>query len=182
MAAPRRVAFVQCAGSRDQQHLPYCSSICCLASLKQANYVRTANPDAKVYIFYIDIRTPGKFEAFCSRTREDENIEFIKGKVARIDPGDEGRVIVEAEDILHGGKVRVEVDLVVLATGMESNLKADGLDGAVVQLDEDGFASAQLQRPGIFAAGDVRIRYRQTVSEARPLNILSRFGELRRDA
>jgi quinone-modifying oxidoreductase subunit QmoA len=147
------VAFVQCAGSRDQEHLPYCSSVCCLASLKQANYVRTANPDAKVCIFYIDIRTPGKFEAFYSRTREDENIEFIKGKVARIDPGDEGRVIVEAEDILHGGKVRVEVDLVVLATGMESNLKADGLDGAVVQLDEDGFASAQLQRPGIFAAG-----------------------------
>jgi len=147
------VVFVQCAGSRDQDHLPYCSSICCLASLKQANYVRTANPDARVYIFYIDIRTPGKFEAFYSRIREDKNIEFIKGKVAQVEPGQDGRVIVEAEDILHGGKVRVEVDLVVLATGMESNLKTDGFNGEIVHLDEDGFASAHLQQPGIFAAG-----------------------------
>jgi quinone-modifying oxidoreductase subunit QmoA len=147
------VVFVQCAGSRDQEHLPYCSSICCLASLKQANYVRTANPDARVTIFYIDIRTPGKFEGFYSRTKEDKNIEFIKGKVARVEPGQDGRVIVEAEDILHGGKVRMEVDLVVLATGMESNLKTDGLNGEIVHLDEDGFASAHLQQPGIFAAG-----------------------------
>ncbi|MDH3512823.1 MAG: CoB--CoM heterodisulfide reductase iron-sulfur subunit A family protein [Gammaproteobacteria bacterium] len=147
------VVFVQCAGSRDQEHLPYCSSVCCLASLKQANYVRTANPDARVYIFYIDIRTPGKFEAFYSRTRKDSNIEFIKGKVARVEAGEDGRVIVEAEDILHGGKVRVEVDLVVLATGMESNLKTNGLNGDIVHLDEDGFASAHLQQPGIFAAG-----------------------------
>lgn len=147
------VVFVQCAGSRDQEHLPYCSSICCLASLKQANYIRTANPDSKVYIFYIDIRTPGKFEGFYSRTKEDENIEFIKGKVARVEPGQDGRVIVEAEDVLQGGKVRVEVDLVVLATGMESNLKMDGFSGEIVQLDEDGFASAHLQQPGIFAAG-----------------------------
>ena len=147
------VAFVQCAGSRDQEHLSYCSSICCLASLKQANYVRTANPDASVYIFYIDIRTPGKFEGFYSRTREDTNIEFIKGKVARVEPGKDGRVIVEAEDILHAAKIRMEVDLVVLATGMESNLKTDRLNGEIVHLDEDGFASAQLQQPGIFAAG-----------------------------
>jgi quinone-modifying oxidoreductase subunit QmoA len=147
------VVFVQCAGSRDQEHLPYCSSICCLASLKQANYVRTANPDARVYIFYIDIRTPGKFEGFYSLTKEDKNIEFIKGKVARVEPGQDGGVIVEAEDILLGGKVRVEADLVVLATGMESNLKTDGFNGEIVHLDEDGFASAHLQQPGIFAAG-----------------------------
>ena len=147
------VVFVQCAGSRDQEHLPYCSSVCCLASLKQANYVRTANPDSKVYIFYIDIRTPGKFEGFYSRTKEDKKIEFIKGKVARLAPGQDSRVIVEAEDILQGGKVRVEVDLVVLATGMESNLKMDGFDRQLVPLDEDGFAAAQLQQPGIFAAG-----------------------------
>jgi quinone-modifying oxidoreductase subunit QmoA len=147
------VVFVQCAGSRDQEHLPYCSSVCCLASLKQANYVRTANPDSKVYIFYIDIRTPGKFEGFYSRTKEDKNIEFIKGKVARVEPGQDGRVIVEAEDILQGGKVRVEVDLVVLATGMESNLKMDGFNRQIVPLNEDGFAAEQLQQPGIFAAG-----------------------------
>ena len=147
------VAFVQCAGSRDQEHLPYCSSICCLASLKQATYVRTANPDAKVYVFYIDIRTPGKYEAFYSKTKEDPNIVFIKGKVAKVEGGQDGRLCVEAEDILHGGKTRVEVDLVVLATGMEPNLKLDGLAGAAVRIDADGFAPDHLQRPGIFAAG-----------------------------
>jgi hypothetical protein len=56
--APESVAFVQCAGSRDENHLPYCSYICCMASLKQATYVRKQYPDAKIYIFYIDIRAP----------------------------------------------------------------------------------------------------------------------------
>ena len=147
------VAFVQCAGSRDQEHLPYCSSICCLASLKQAHYVRTANPDAKVYIFYIDIRTPGKFEGFYAKTQQDPNIHFIKGKVAKVTDGEGGTVRVEAEDILHGGKIEVDVDMVVLATGMEPNMKTDGLTGEIVQLDGDGFIGQQLQKPGIFAAG-----------------------------
>jgi quinone-modifying oxidoreductase subunit QmoA len=61
----KKVAFVQCAGSRDENHLPYCSSICCLASVKQANYVRDLYPeDSEVYIFYIDLRAPGKYETF----------------------------------------------------------------------------------------------------------------------
>ncbi len=149
----KTVAFVQCAGSRDEEHLPYCSSICCLASLKQARYVRAAHPDSKVYVFYIDLRTPGKFEAFYSKTREDENITFIKGKVAKVVPGEGGKVRVEAEDMLHGGKIRVDVDLVVLATGMESNLKDVELPGDLITLDPDGFLEPQLQKAGIFAAG-----------------------------
>lgn len=147
------VAFVQCAGSRDQEHLPYCSSVCCLASLKHASYVRAANPAAKAYVFYIDIRTPGKYEGFHSRVKADPGIEFVKGKVAKVERGADGRLAVEAEDILHGGKIRVEVDLVVLATGMESNLKLEGFAGESIRLDPDGFASAHLQKPGIFAVG-----------------------------
>ena len=58
--APKSVAFVQCAGSRDQNHLPYCSAVCCLASLKQTTYVRKLYPEAKITIFYIDVRTPGQ--------------------------------------------------------------------------------------------------------------------------
>lgn len=147
------VAFVQCAGSRDDEHLPYCSSICCLASLKQARYVRAAHPGAQVTIFYIDIRTPGKYETFFAETRADPGIALVKGKVAKVTPGDGGLVRVEAEDILRGGKIRMDVDLVVLATGMQPNLAADGLAGQVIPLDENGFAAPQLQRPGIFAAG-----------------------------
>jgi quinone-modifying oxidoreductase, subunit QmoA len=147
------VAFVQCAGSRDQEHLPYCSSICCLASLKHAHYVRTANPASRVYVFYIDIRTPGKYEGFYSRIKADPAIEFVKGKVAKVERSPDGNMIVEAEDILRGGKIRVEVDLVVLATGMEPNSKLEGMAGDAVRLDEDGFACAQLQQPGIFPVG-----------------------------
>ncbi|MGD8836092.1 MAG: FAD-dependent oxidoreductase, partial [Desulfobacteraceae bacterium] len=63
--APESVAFVQCAGSRDENHLPYCSYICCMASLKQATYVRERYPEAKIYIFYIDLRAPGqRYEKF----------------------------------------------------------------------------------------------------------------------
>jgi len=58
------IAFVQCAGSRDENYLPFCSSVCCLASLKHATYVREQYPEAKIYIFYIDIRALGKYEDF----------------------------------------------------------------------------------------------------------------------
>ena len=87
------VAFVQCAGSRDRNHLPYCSSICCLASLKQATYLRDYNPEAQAHIFYIDLRAYGRFEFFFDRVRKDEKILLTKGKIVNIteDPGDERR-------------------------------------------------------------------------------------------
>jgi quinone-modifying oxidoreductase subunit QmoA len=146
------VAFVQCAGSRDENHLPYCSSICCLASLKQATYVRLANPDSKVYIFYIDIRSPGRYEDFATEVQKDENITLVKGKVAKITSGQNGNVILEAEDILNGGKINLEVDMAVLATGMESSLKGESLPD-IVQLDENGFITPNLQKSGIISAG-----------------------------
>ncbi|MBU3916703.1 CoB--CoM heterodisulfide reductase iron-sulfur subunit A family protein [bacterium] len=149
------IAFVQCAGSRDENHLPYCSAICCLASLKQAKYVREANPDAKVYIFYIDIRTPGKYEDFAASIQSDKNIVMIKGKVAKVTAGKGQCVVVEAEDILHGGKVNLEVDMVVLATGMESSLKGERLPEAV-QVDENGFVAPNLQKNGVIAAGTAK--------------------------
>lgn len=150
------VAFVQCAGSRDENHLAHCSSVCCLASLKQAKYVREANPDAKVTIFYIDIRTPGRYEDFAAKIQEDENITLIKGKVAKIEEGSDGKVVVEAEDILKGGKVHLEVDLAVLATGMESSLTGEKLPD-FVNLDENGFVAPHLQKPGIYSAGVAKI-------------------------
>ncbi len=147
------MALVQCAGSRDENHLPYCSSICCLASLKHARYLRAANPESRVFFFYIDIRTPGKYEAFYSQTREDEAITFVKGKVAKVGAGEGGKVRVEAEDVLQGGKMRVDVDLVVLATGMQPNLDAAAVAGLPIRLDAEGFAVPQLQQPGIHSAG-----------------------------
>ena len=115
---PESVAFVLCAGSRDQDHLPYCSSICCMESLKQAKYVREQNKDAKVFIIYKDMRTPGLYEAFYQAVQEDEGIFFTKGEVTAVSGNGTGPVAVDVKDTLLGEDIKIEADLVVLATGM----------------------------------------------------------------
>jgi quinone-modifying oxidoreductase, subunit QmoA len=152
--APESIAFVQCAGSRDENHLPYCSYICCMASLKQATYIRERYPEAKIYIFYIDLRAPGqRYEKFYNRIKADENVFFIKGKVAEVseDP-DTRQVTVVAEDAVSGKKVRQTVDMVVLATGMQptaANVKLP----ADLAMTEDGFFINDFEKGGMFAAG-----------------------------
>ncbi len=133
------IVFVQCAGSRDENHLPYCSSICCLASLKQARYVREQYPDADIHIFYIDIRTHGIFEEFYQQTKKDKKIYFHRGKVAKVfqEHGSK-KLTVEAEDSLTGELNQMTTDMVVLATGMKPvNDKIPGIDKSVI--DENGF-------------------------------------------
>tara|TARA_B100000315_G_scaffold69494_1_gene63269 strand:+ start:4425 stop:5684 length:1260 start_codon:yes stop_codon:yes gene_type:complete len=152
----KNVVFVQCAGSRDENHLPYCSSVCCLASLKQATYVREAYPDSKVTIYYIDIRTPGKYEAFYQKVAADENVTMVKGKVAKVEEDIEtGDVIVIAEDILGGGKKEQRADMVVLATGMHPTSGEEKMNG-VLKLDESGFMDQHFLADGIFSAGVAR--------------------------
>ena len=148
--------FIQCAGSRDQNHLGYCSGICCLASLKEATYLRERNPNARAHIFYIDLRTPGAYEFFQKKVLSDEHITIMKGKVAKVteDPGTR-RLVVEAEDILSAGKTRLAVDLVVLASGMVPSL-ARGAPAGPLALDGDHFVLAAQTGEGIFAAGCAR--------------------------
>ncbi|HBK81365.1 MAG TPA: heterodisulfide reductase subunit A [Nitrospinae bacterium] len=150
------VAFIQCAGQRDETHLGYCSGICCLASLKQATYVRERNPESRSYIFYIDLRTPGTYKFFSKKILSDPNISTLKGKVARIieDPATK-ELIVEAEDILLAEILRVKVDLVVLATGMVSSAE-EKKTAADLQYDKDHFLLTEQPAPGIFAAGCAR--------------------------
>ncbi|MDH5510651.1 MAG: CoB--CoM heterodisulfide reductase iron-sulfur subunit A family protein [Nitrospinota bacterium] len=140
---PKTVAMVQCAGSRDENHLPYCSSICCLVSIKHANYVREQYPDSEVYVFYIDLRAPGKYESFYRKAIDDPKIHFIKGKVARIEEDERGRAVVTAEDIIGGGKKRVACDLVVLATGMEPESKSTV--PLLAKINSDGFIMEEMQ-------------------------------------
>jgi|Deesub1362A_J573_1020465.scaffolds.fasta_scaffold00049_72 heterodisulfide reductase subunit A-like polyferredoxin len=150
---PKSVAFVQCAGSRDENHLPYCSAICCLASMKQATYIREQYPDTKVYIFYIDIRANGRYEDFYTMVQADENVEFIKGKVAKIEENPENQnLVVIAENTLTGEKTKTEVEMVVLATGMQPELSEVKIPLKDLKLDNYGFASF-LDIPGIYAAG-----------------------------
>ena len=126
----RNIAFVQCAGSRDENHLPYCSAICCMASLKQSTYIREKNPESKATIFYIDLRAPGKYEDFLRRVDSDENITRIKGKVAKVEEDTaSGDVIVTAEDVAGGKKVHERFDMVVLAAGMEPQTRSQRFAG-----------------------------------------------------
>ncbi len=152
--APESVAFVQCAGSRDENHLPYCSYICCMASLKQATYIRERYPDAKIYIFYIDLRAPGqRYEKFYKKIKEDENVFFIKGKVAEVseDPASKNITVV-AENAVTGEKVRQTVDMVVLATGMQPTAAIAKLP-ADLNYNEDGFIINDFEKGGMFGAG-----------------------------
>ncbi|MFP3998788.1 MAG: CoB--CoM heterodisulfide reductase iron-sulfur subunit A family protein [Desulfobacterales bacterium] len=151
---PESVAFVQCAGSRDENHLPYCSYICCMASLKHATYIREQYPSAKVYIFYIDLRAPGyRYEKFYEKIKADENVEFIKGKVAAVEDGGNGRVTVVAEDAVSGDKLQQTVDMVVLATGMQPTAVNAKLPAADLKYTEDGFIINDLDKGGMFATG-----------------------------
>ncbi|MFH0774935.1 MAG: CoB--CoM heterodisulfide reductase iron-sulfur subunit A family protein [bacterium] len=131
---PERIVFVQCAGSRDENHLPYCSAVCCLASMKQATYIREQNPNSKVTIFYIDIRALGRYEDFYNKVSSDGNVTFIKGKVADITEDKDG-LVVSAEDILSGKKTHQKADLVVLACGMVPEDK----ENLPILIDEYGF-------------------------------------------
>ncbi len=121
---PKHVLFVQCAGSRDENHLAYCSGVCCLASLKQATYVREQYPDSKVTICFIDIRTPDRLEDFYVKVQQDEGVSFVKSKVAGISEAADGTLTVQGEDTTKGERFETTADLVVLATGMVPNKPA----------------------------------------------------------
>jgi quinone-modifying oxidoreductase subunit QmoB len=140
----KKVAFIQCAGQRDPNHLPYCSSMCCATSLKQAQYVRQ-NEDALAMIFYKDIRTPGRTELYYKEAQNDPGVMLSKADVTGVSEAGSGNMFVEMENTLFGTKtgekVKVEADLVVLATGMVPTTRwpqeyADGLTQAAGGGDE----------------------------------------------
>ena len=155
-ATVQKIAFIQCAGSRDENHLAYCSGICCLASLKQATYLMDQNPEAKATIFYIDIRALGKFEEFFTKVRADERVTLIKGKAGEItqDP-QSGLVTVQVEDQATGKILKEQFDLVVLATGMVPNTPTS--EAAVgLAVDEHGFILSDQGKSGMVGAGCVK--------------------------
>ena len=121
------VAFIQCAGSRDQDHLPYCSSVCCRVSLKQAKYVREQYPAAKVYVLYKDLRSPAQYERFYSNVQEDDGIFLTKGEISSVTPASDGQIAVEIRETLLGEDIEIKADLVVLATGMVPTTKVEAV-------------------------------------------------------
>ena len=156
-AEPKSVAFIQCAGSRDENHLPFCSGICCLASLKQATYVREQYPEAKIYIFFIDIRATDRLEDFYTMVKEDEKIEFVKGKVAKIteDPSTRNPIL-RVENTATEELMEIPVELAVLATGMQPTTSVDPAPIEGMVYDDYGFVAIQGGKPGVHGAGCVR--------------------------
>ena len=114
----RRIAFVQCAGSRDPEHLAHCSSVCCRVTLKQALLVRELDPEVEAYVLARDLRAAGLHEAFYRRAQEDPGISFLTTEVTRVQTSDTGSLVVEMKPGPFGSTAELEVDLVVLAMGM----------------------------------------------------------------
>ncbi len=123
VTTPKTVGIIHCVGSRDRNYNNYCSVICCMSSLKFAHLVKERT-DATVYNFYIDMRTAYKdYDEFYQRVLEEGTL-FVRGRVAEVTdaargPGEEGKIIIQAEDTLIGKQRRIPVDMVILASGLE---------------------------------------------------------------
>lgn len=163
---PEKILFIQCAGSRDINHLPYCSNYCCSTSLKQTMYIRERNPDSSIFIIYKDIRTPGTLESFYQEVQSDDQVFFTKGEVVGVDEVDD-QLQVSVNDTLLGEDVVLRVDMVVLAIGMtpsgtnDLNLtyrQGNGLPDLKYNFSDSHFICFpyETRRTGIYAAGCVR--------------------------
>jgi len=158
---PESIAYVQCAGSRDETlGVEYCSRVCCMYAIKQAMLISGSLPLADITIYYMDIRCFGKgYEQFYQNAKA-MGVEFIKGKVARITEDDQGNPVVRAELIEEGSRVEERTfDMLVLSVGM---LPGDNPQPVFqVPISDDGFVTvpapnsspAETDRPGIFVTG-----------------------------
>ena len=125
---PHTIVFVQCVGSRceacAQKGKEYCSKICCMYTAKHAMLTRDKYPDTDVYVFYIDVRTPGKsFDEFYRRAVEEYGVHYIKGMVGKVSP-EGNKLKVQASDLLAGKQLHIDADLVVLAAAIEPDKSA----------------------------------------------------------
>ncbi|MBE6884535.1 MAG: CoB--CoM heterodisulfide reductase iron-sulfur subunit A family protein [Ruminococcaceae bacterium] len=125
---PHTIVFVQCVGSRcaacDERGKEYCSKICCMYTAKHAMLTRDKYPDTDVYVFYIDVRTPGKnFDEFYRRAVEDYGVHYIKGMVGKVTP-DGDKLIVRGSDLIGNKQLNIEADMVVLAAAIEPDKSA----------------------------------------------------------
>jgi len=157
----KRLAFIQCVGSRDRRFLPYCSGYCCTASIKEAMLALEHEPDAEITIFYNDIRTSGKgFEELYLRARK-AGVRFIKGLPGRLSADAQGNPVIHYEDQERGGRGQLAVDMAVLAVGLEA--PGEGLPFVDLAPAKDGAGFYQERHPilhplestvpGVFLAG-----------------------------
>ncbi len=179
----KNVAFIQCAGSRDKNHLAHCSRICCMASLKQSTYLREQfGDDGKASIYYIDIRAIDRIDDFHQKVKQDPNVTFVKSKVANITQDKDGNPIVHGVNTEGYHRYSNPHDLVVLAVGMEPSVPKDKLPTQVV-VNDNGFIEQDESNGAIFAAGcasdalDVnRAVQNATASALRAIQVVNRVA------
>lgn len=161
----KEVGFIQCAGSRDERHLPYCSSVCCSATLKQILHFKEKVPDANCHVFYMHIRSPGFEEELYRRAREMYNAVFIKDRPARVERDEAtGKLQVTVLDPALDKKLRMDLDLLVLAGGMCPSTGSQDLSEMLnLPKNDYSFFESHLQcfpeesqRTGIFVGGCAR--------------------------
>ncbi|MBE6617533.1 MAG: CoB--CoM heterodisulfide reductase iron-sulfur subunit A family protein [Ruminococcaceae bacterium] len=124
---PHTIVFIQCVGSRctPEKGKTYCSKICCMYTAKHAMLTREKYPDTDVYVFYIDVRTPGKnFDEFYRRAVEDYGVHYIKGAVGKVVPRADGTLDVQGSDLIMNEQIHIKADLVVLAAAIEPDKSA----------------------------------------------------------
>ena len=181
----KNIAFIQCAGSRDVNHLKHCSRICCMASLKQSTYLgEQFGDDGKATIYYIDIRAIDRIDDFHQQVKENENVTFTKSKVASItEDKATGDPVVHGVDTEGYHRYSNPHDLVVLAIGMEPSVSKDAFPIDVV-VNEEGFIEQDESNGAIFAAGcssdalDVnRAVQNATASALRAIQVVNRIAQ-----
>ncbi len=157
---PKRFFFIQCVGSRDRQSAArYCSRVCCMYTAKHASIIRDRIKDIQIYVSYIDVRAYGKgYEEFYKTTQENGTfyIRGIPGEITKTENG----LLVRVEDMFSGELLEIEVDLVILATGVRPRKGIEELCGIMsLERDEYGFIKADSINPsktnveGIFVCG-----------------------------
>lgn len=163
---PRRIAFLQCVGSRDEKvgnH--YCSKLCCVTAVKQAIEASKLLPQCEIYVFYMDLRMWGQhFEELYRKAQTDYNIKFIRGRISEASSTFDRRVQIKAEDTLMGRPLKLSVDLLILMVGMEASAGTRNLGMQSGIAGQYGFAQSadphtadnRTNRDGLFVAGSCK--------------------------
>ncbi|UCH57614.1 MAG: CoB--CoM heterodisulfide reductase iron-sulfur subunit A family protein, partial [Candidatus Bathyarchaeota archaeon] len=158
---PRRVAFIQCVGSRDERvENPYCSSVCCMYAIKEAVIAKEHSPGLEPTIFFMDIRAFGKeFDDYYARAEEEHGVRFIRCRVSHVDEEPETHdllVTYDEDDVVH----REMFDMVVLSVGMKPPADAKRLSEILgIELNHHGFCKTgafspiETSRPGVYVCG-----------------------------
>ncbi len=176
---PRRIAFMQCVGSRDEKvgnH--YCSKLCCVTAVKQAIEVKKLMPQCEVYVFYMDLRMWGQhFEELYRQAQTDYGIKFVRGRISEAGGTFDRKVQIKAEDTLMGRPMKLSVDLFILMVGMEASQGTRTLGTQTGIAGEYGFAQSadphtadnRTGKKGLFVAGSCKrpMTLTDTLTDAR---------------